>query len=93
MFTGPDLHPLPGRGGCFFLIELDSEPAEAFCARLIESHGVAVAPGTAFWQDREIGNRYIRVAFNKAGPTITEAARRLSRLHETITISGSPEHP
>ena len=89
MFAGPNVRPLPGQGGCFFVAQLRAEPASEFCARLIEQYGVAVAPGTAFWSEPEVGSRYVRVAFNKADATMTDAARRLTSLHAAARASGS----
>lgn len=80
MFDRPDVRPMPGQGGCFFVAELACESAMSFCGRLIEEHGVAIAPGTAFWADPSLGSRYVRVAFNKSAATITHAAGRLSGL-------------
>lgn len=88
MFTRSHLHPTSGQGGCFFLAELSGESASIICTRLIERHGVAVAPGTAFWADPAIGERYIRVAFNKGSATIAEAARRLGALRLDLCESG-----
>lgn len=92
MFNTPGIRPIPAEGGCFFVAELD-EPAAEFCTRLAVDHGVAVAPGTVFWSDRQIGAHYIRVAFNKSAETVAEAARRLSALGAPTHRFSLTEHP
>jgi aminotransferase len=90
MFTKPELVPIPPQGGCFFLVELHGSPASAIAERLIDHHGVAVAPGTAFWSHRETGERFVRVAFNKSSSTIAEAARRLTAFDSNLGTPGPP---
>jgi len=52
----------------------------AFARHLVEEIGVAVVPGSSFYQDPAQGNRQVRFAFCKKEETLAEAERRLSKL-------------
>lgn len=52
----------------------------AFCRHLIERHGVAAIPPTAFYENKAEGSKYIRLAFCKKDETLREAARRLATI-------------
>jgi aminotransferase len=52
----------------------------AFARHLIETVGVAVVPGSSFYQDARDGRSQVRFAFCKKEETLAEAERRLSRL-------------
>jgi aminotransferase len=52
----------------------------AFARHLIEDVGVAVVPGSSFYQDPRDGGCQVRFAFCKKEETLAEAERRLSRL-------------
>jgi aspartate/methionine/tyrosine aminotransferase len=52
----------------------------AFTRHLVEDIGVAVVPGSSFYQDPRDGRRQVRFAFCKRDETLTEAERRLSKL-------------
>jgi aminotransferase len=52
----------------------------AFARHLIEEVGVAVVPGSSFYQDPRDGRCQIRFAFCKKEETLAEAERRLARL-------------
>lgn len=47
---------------------------------LIREIGVAAVPGTAFFQNKELGRKWLRFTFSKDFATLEEAARRLKRL-------------
>jgi aminotransferase len=47
---------------------------------LIEKIGVAVVPGSSFYQDPTSGSQQVRFAFSKTDATLDEAARRLEKL-------------
>jgi aminotransferase len=52
----------------------------AFARHLIETVGVAVVPGSSFYQDPREGRSQVRFAFCKKEETLAEAERRLSKL-------------
>ena len=52
----------------------------AFARHLVEEIGVAVVPGSSFYDDPARGRRQVRFAFCKKDETLDEAERRLSRL-------------
>ncbi len=51
-----------------------------FARHLVEQAGVAVVPGSSFYQDPDSGRRQVRFAFCKQESTLAEAERRLARL-------------
>jgi aminotransferase len=51
-----------------------------FARRLVREVGVATVPGSSFFQDKELGRKYIRFCFCKRDETLDEAARRLRKL-------------
>ena len=52
----------------------------AFARHLVEEIGIAVVPGSSFYNDPADGRRQVRFAFCKKDETLDEAARRLARL-------------
>jgi aspartate/methionine/tyrosine aminotransferase len=52
----------------------------AFARHLIEEIGVAVVPGSSFYEDPRDGRCQVRFAFCKKEETLAEAERRLARL-------------
>lgn len=50
----------------------------AFCKHMIERHGVAAIPPTAFYENKSEGRRYVRFAFCKRDETLREACERLA---------------
>jgi len=52
----------------------------AFTQYLVKEIGVAVVPGSSFYNDPRDGSRQVRFAFCKRDETLDEAARRLQRL-------------
>jgi len=55
----------------------------AFTQHLVKDIGVAVVPGSSFYNDPKDGAQQVRFAFCKKLPTLEEAARRLQRLRAT----------
>ena len=51
-----------------------------FAKHLVKEIGVAVVPGSSFYQDPEKGRTQIRFAFSKKASTFDEAERRLAKL-------------
>jgi aminotransferase len=51
-----------------------------FARYLVREIGVATVPGSSFFQDKELGRKYIRFCFCKRDETLDEAARRLQKL-------------
>jgi aminotransferase len=52
----------------------------AFARHLVSEIGVAVVPGSSFYNDPADGRRQVRFAFCKKDETLAEAERRLARL-------------
>jgi aspartate/methionine/tyrosine aminotransferase len=52
----------------------------AFARHMVETIGVAVVPGSSFYDDPKDGRRQVRFAFCKKGETLDEAERRLAKL-------------
>jgi len=53
----------------------------AFTQYLVREIGVAVVPGSSFYNDPQDGAQQVRFAFCKKDETLDQAARRLRRLH------------
>ncbi|MBX3365257.1 MAG: aminotransferase class I/II-fold pyridoxal phosphate-dependent enzyme [Phycisphaeraceae bacterium] len=52
----------------------------SFCRRLTEDLGVAAIPPSVFYQQKELGQRFVRFAFCKKDETLLEAIKRLQGL-------------
>lgn len=52
-----------------------------FTKHLIREIGVAVVPGSSFYENREMGSQQVRFCFCKLDETLEAAAERLYRLH------------
>jgi len=71
-------------GGAYYAI-VDTRPLGfthdvEFAKFLVTEIGVAVVPGSSFYQDPEKGRTQVRFAFSKKMETFDEAERRLARL-------------
>lgn len=71
-------------GGAYYTI-VDTRPLGRthdveFAKYLVTEIGVAVVPGSSFYQDPEKGRTQVRFAFSKRKETFDEAERRLARL-------------
>ena len=71
-------------GGAYYTI-VDTRPLGwthdvEFARYLVKEIGVAVVPGSSFYQDPEKGRTQIRFAFSKKKETFDEAERRLKKL-------------
>jgi aspartate/methionine/tyrosine aminotransferase len=51
-----------------------------FAQYLVKEVGVAVVPGSSFYDDPELGRQQVRFCFSKTDATLDEAARRLEKL-------------
>jgi len=70
-------------GAYYVMTEIDGlgwDDDVAFARHLIEEIGVAVVPGSSFYNDPRDGRHQVRFAFCKKDETLDEAERRLSRL-------------
>ncbi|MBI3656703.1 MAG: aminotransferase class I/II-fold pyridoxal phosphate-dependent enzyme [Acidobacteria bacterium] len=56
----------------------------AFAQYLVKDIGVAVVPGSSFYNNPAYGYRQVRFAFCKREATIQEAEKRMQRLHERV---------
>jgi aminotransferase len=79
--TGFRLHR--PRGAYYVMTEIDElgwDDDVAFARHLVEQIGVAVVPGSSFYNDPAAGRRQVRFAFCKRPETLDEAERRLQQL-------------
>jgi len=70
-------------GAYYVMTEIDAlgwDDDVAFARHLVEEIGVAVVPGSSFYNDPADGRRQVRFAFCKRDETLDEAGRRLARL-------------
>jgi len=70
-------------GAYYVMTEIDAlgwDDDVAFARHLVEEVGVAVVPGSSFYNDPGDGRRQVRFAFCKKDETLDEAGRRLERL-------------
>jgi aspartate/methionine/tyrosine aminotransferase len=71
-------------GGAYYVMTeiggLGWDDDVAFARHLVEEVGVAVVPGSSFYQDPAHGRGQVRFAFCKKEETLAEAERRLSKL-------------
>ncbi|HEX6738967.1 MAG TPA: aminotransferase class I/II-fold pyridoxal phosphate-dependent enzyme [Vicinamibacteria bacterium] len=71
------------RGAYYVMTEIDGlgwDDDVAFARHLVEEIGVAVVPGSSFYEDPRQGRRQVRFAFCKKDETLDEAERRLAKL-------------
>jgi aspartate/methionine/tyrosine aminotransferase len=71
------------RGAYYVMTEIDGlgwDDDVAFSRHLVQEVGVAVVPGSSFYEDPADGRRQVRFAFCKRDETLDEAERRLARL-------------
>jgi aminotransferase len=71
------------RGAYYVMTEIDAlgwDDDVAFARHLVEEIGVAVVPGSSFYQDPRHGRTQVRFAFCKKEETLAEADRRLGKL-------------
>lgn len=57
-----------------------------FARQLVADVGVAVVPGSSFYQDPEKGRTQVRFAFSKKSETFDEAERRLAKLRPAARV-------
>jgi aminotransferase len=55
-----------------------------FTKFLIREIGVAVVPGSSFYQDKSLGKNQVRFCFCKKNETLEAAAERLQKLKSII---------
>lgn len=68
-------------GGCYTMADIPvghDGDCESYASGLVASAGVLVVPSTILYDRRELGERRVRIAFNKAESVIDEAERRLT---------------
>ena len=71
------------RGAYYVMTEIDGlgwDDDIAFARHLVQDVGVAVVPGSSFYQHPSHGRGQVRFAFCKREETLAEAERRLARL-------------
>jgi aspartate/methionine/tyrosine aminotransferase len=71
------------RGAYYVMTEIDGlgwDDDVAFARHLVQEVGVAVVPGSSFYEDPADGRRQVRFAFCKRDDTLDEAERRLGKL-------------
>jgi aminotransferase len=75
-------------GAYYIMTDISSFPFadDLECSRfLVEKVGVAVVPGSSFYQNPAEGARQVRFAFCKTRETLESAASRLARLPEKLS--------
>lgn len=73
---------LPAEGGVFLFADISSLTgggigSAAFVRELLERCGVLVVPGGPFFPGRDLGEQYVRIAFNRPTEVLAEAERRI----------------
>jgi aspartate/methionine/tyrosine aminotransferase len=71
-----DLAPADGAFYVYADVSRYTDDTMAFCHRLLDETGVAIAPGIDF--DTEVGHRFIRISFAGSADEVTKALDRLS---------------
>ncbi|MFD3487619.1 pyridoxal phosphate-dependent aminotransferase [Streptomyces sp. NPDC058665] len=90
IFTSLGLDCRPPEGGCYLFASIDhltDLAADDYAMRLLEEKRVLVVPGTAFTADREYGERFVRIAFNRSMETLLRAERNLRAGQESTCQS------
>lgn len=80
------LRPILPKGAYYMLCDVGSlgwNDVE-FAQALIHRIGIAVVPGSSFYANKELGQRYVRFAFPKRPETLEAARERLARLPELL---------
>jgi methionine aminotransferase len=82
LMEGSRFTPIPCRGTYFQILDysaISDEPDTAFAMRLLEEHGVASIPTSAFLYNSD-APRVLRFCFAKKDETLEQAAERLKRV-------------
>lgn len=58
----------------------------AFTHYLVKDIGVAVVPGSSFFNRPELGHKYVRFCFSKTPETLYAARQRLAKLREAVRL-------
>jgi aminotransferase len=83
MLEGAGFRVHPPSGAYYVMTEIDGlgwDDDVAFARHMVEEIGIAVVPGSSFYNHPADGRRQVRFAFCKKDETLDEAARRLARL-------------
>lgn len=59
----------------------------AFTHFLVKDIGVAVVPGSSFFNKPELGHNYVRFCFSKTEDTLSLAGEKLAKLKSTVRLS------
>jgi aminotransferase len=79
------LDPIEPEGAYYVLADVSNlgfDTSREAALAILERTGVAVIPGTSFFQDRTSGERFVRVCYAKEDDVLQEACRRLRMLGE-----------
>jgi len=88
ILRGAGFRVYPPRGAYYVMTEIDGfgwKDDVAFARHLVSEIGVAVVPGSSFYDDASLGRTQVRFAFCKKDETLLEAERRLARLRPALT--------
>lgn len=82
VFARAGMKFLPAEGGVFLLADISPlmngvAGSAEFARGLLERCGVLVAPGALFFAGRELGEQYVRIAFNRRVEVLAEAEHRI----------------
>ena len=86
IFTEVGLRCPPPEGGCYVFADItavDDAGCSSYARRLLDEHGVLIAPGRLFFADQAEPSRFVRIAFNKTLDVLAAAAQRLPRTVST----------
>lgn len=80
--ASPRLQVLPPDGAFYFYVRVPggADAGEAFCAALLERHGVAVVPGSAFGTPA-----WVRLSYAAEESQVVEACRRVVTMAESMS--------
>ena len=73
----------PPQGAYYVMAGIDAFGATddvAFARHLVREIGVATVPGSSFFQDKDLGRKYVRFCFCKKDETLDAAIARLRNL-------------
>lgn len=86
IFTKVGLRCPPPQGGCYVFADVsavDDAGCSSYARRLLDEHGVLIAPGRLFFAGQTEPSRFVRIAFNKTLDVLAAAAQRLPQAEST----------
>lgn len=89
ILTEAGLKPILPQGAYYMMADVSRYglPDVQFVHRMIEKVGVAAVPGTSFYHDKALGQKWVRFAFPKKPETLEAARQRLKKLPEAFAAT------